>query len=338
MNKEIPRLYFLDIVKILTLIAIMILHTNEFIFYTETFPHGWLAPVYNFILLVIARPFTLGGQILVAIIYFLFGLTDKSKRSLLKIAAFAFLGQLILAIVFQKPEWDIYIFLAFCNFALVGLPRKLLVSPITLIVSFLMIWIPSSFYQSFFSDNIIWDIVSGRMSAHNSGSWPLLPWLFHSIMFFNLGLMARNHYSSLTRWHKSEYAIWPICLLFSLPFIGAYYWVPVGANYYNFVFNQPPHIYWANFWYFAFFIRLAFLDSIQLRIKDNKFVKWISSLAWTNHLGIVYLISIIYLGIGMMFDEVFLKNPKIFDLFFVSIFIVCELSGRLLVSLSKKIK
>lgn len=335
MTNPRERFLLLDVLKIMTLIAITVLHTNEFVFYKDIFPLGISSPAW-YAFSFYARFFIIGGQILVSIIYLLFGYAGKSRKSLLLIAGFATIGQLCLALVFQALEWDIYAFLAVTNILLL-LPIFYKRNNFVLIISFLILLIPPSLFQSLTPDSPFWVILTGKMSDYNSGSWPLLPWFFLSTLFYQIGLRLRDP-GFLRSFHPSEKFIWPLLFLASLPFVGFYYWSPAGPRFYQFAFGQDQHIFWSTFIYFLFFMRLAVLSSVQTKVKQSKFVNFISNLFWARHLGLCYLLSIIYLGIGMNFSEYFERTPWIFDLFFLSLMPVAEMAGRFFVFIVKSRK
>lgn len=313
--KEKNHLLGLDLLKIMTLLAIAILHANEFVFYQDTFPLGSKAPVW-FTMSYYARVFTLGGQILVALIYLLFGYSGKSKKSLLLISGFAFVGQIILTLIFQTFEWDIYAYICVTNLLIALIPFFHQKNPFVLMISFLMLFFPTFWFE--------WN---------TTGPWPMLPWFFLALGFYQAGVFIRD--KKFLHWRKFEYFLWPILFLLSVPSLGAYYWVPIGPGFYQFAFNQSPFVFWPNFLPFVFFMRISFLWSVQKRLLNLKVMHFISRLFWIRHLGLVYLISLLYLGIGMHFSDVLGTHPWLFDVFFIGIMPISELLGRILVSVVK---
>jgi hypothetical protein len=322
------RYYLIDIVKFLTLIAIMVLHTNEFIFYEDHFPLGWNAPFYQSVLMIEARPFSLGGQILVGLVFFLFGLFPKPRRIYLFIVCFALVGQMLLAAIFGIIEWDIYSYIAACCLTLAVVNEKYFKPWPLLVFSFLLLCIPTSFFQQFFPDSIFWDAVTGRLTRINSGSWPPLPWYFLFILTFGLGVHGRNT-NKLRTLHPWEYYFWPLFFFMGIPFIGDQYDVFIGRRFYQFVFNLDPRSFWFNYGIFIFFIRVAFLDRVQEFFHRHPSCQFLSQLSWTKHVGLIYVLSVIYVGFGSNFEAFFRSHPLIFDAFFISIFFVCEFAARL---------
>ncbi len=334
MTNKKEHLYLLDILKIMTLVSIAIFHANEFVFWEDILVHARSSPIFYYCSFF-TRFIGLGGQFLVTLIYFLFGFSGKSKKSLATIAAFAFLGQTLLALVQWELEWDIYAYIAVANLLIISLPFFFNFRLPVLIISFLFLWVPTSFFQNLLPPDPFWVIFTGQMSWYNSGSWPLLPWFFLALMNYQLGIFVRDHREEFRKIHKFEIWAWPLVLLMSLPHIGFFFKTPAGPTFYFFSFNQLPWIYWSNMTIFILLMRMSFLDSVQAKINHISFVKWISNLYWIRHLGLTYLISIIYLGMGFHLRETFKTNPALFDLFFIGIMPVSELLSRGLVKIKK---
>lgn len=332
--KAEKRFHLLDYLKLATLVAIAILHTNEFIFYEDNSPVGEKAPIW-FAVLKFARFFSIGGQILVANIFFLFGLTAKSRKSFLQIFGFCLVGQITLTLIFEVPEWDIYSYLAFTCLLIGFIPPFYRFRWNTIILSVLMLWIPTSFLKSLDS-GFLWSVLTGKVEAGLTGSWPLLPWFFLALLFYQAGLFVRHHPERSKNLKFPELSVWIILLSLSIPFAGAYYWTPLGPNYYVFNFNKSPWIFWANFIHFVFIMRLALLDKVNTALRKLPLTEFVSSLYWVRHLGITYLISICYLGIGVTQENVFRANPLAFDLFFVGLLPVSEIASRLLFAFKKR--
>lgn len=335
MNTGRTRLYMLDLIKVMTLFAIQTLHAWEFVFYEDNVVlPGSIA--YNN-LQYYARFFSLGGQVLVAVIYLLFGLQQKSRASLIRIAGFAILGQLALMFAFMENgilsfEWDIYSYIFLSNLLLLAFPRG---SWAVAVVSFLLLWVPPAFWQEHLPSGEILNVITGREGKFSTGAWAPLPWFFHALLFFNLGSLIAEKKLRLHLWEKAETFVWPILFFFSLPFLGYYFWTPIGPRYYQFNFHQSPWIYWANFLPFVFWIRIAFLTKVQERLSQSRKFRWISGLKWSTHLGPSYVIAVLYTGFMAMFDEYFRAHPLWFDAFYLSIMPVTEVTVRIFVKIKE---
>lgn len=339
MSPASERLLLIDWLKIMILAAIQTFHANEFIFFEDDFPmisnSLIYMPAYYY-----ARLFSLGGQGLVSIIYLLFGLSGKSRASLIKISVFAMLGQFILTFAFfegdylAQIEWDIYLYIAVTNLVLLYLPRANW--PLVL-TSLTVLMIPPSFWKDILPENTLMNTLIGRSDNAPQGAWPMLPWFFLALLFFNLGSLIRTEKLKLNHWYRSETFLWPILLGLSLPFLGHYYWTPIGPKFYEFNFHQSSHLFWPNFLPYILVMRLAFLDTVKEKLSQHKLSRFVSSLMWTRQLGAAYIVSILYLGLGARFEENYRENVYYYDLFFLSIMPVTEIIVRMLVSLKQKL-
>lgn len=336
MTRLRERLLLLDLQKIMMLLAIQTLHVWEFIVYSDTFNISGLTTLWAF--QWYARFFSLGGQVLVASIFLLFGLREKSRKSLLTVCAFTLLGQLALLVAFIDQgtvtfEWDIYAYLFTSTLFVTYLPRK---SLFLAALSFLLLWVPSSLWQELFPEGMLGDILTGRSGPYTMGAWPLLPWFFLALLSFQLGSLIASGKINPGRWHRWENFFWPIVVGLSLPVMGAYIMTPIGPNYYLFTFHQSPYIFWGNFLPYIFWTRVAFLDDVISWAGEKKFLVWISSLAWTRHLGLCYVTAVLYVGLGAQFDQYFIRHPHFLDAFHLTVMPVSELIVRALLRLKNK--
>lgn len=325
----------LDLIKVMTLFAIQTLHAWEFVFYQDdaVLP-GSIA--YNN-LQYYARFFSLGGQVLVAISYLLFGLQKKTPASLLRIAGFAVLGQLALMLAFMEDgivrfEWDIYSFIFLSNLLVLAFPRG---SWKIIALSILILLVPPTLWQDLAPSGEILDVITGRQGKFSTGAWAPVPWFFHALLFFQLGSLISEGKLRLSHWEKAETFVWPILFFFSLPFLGFYFRTPIGPQYYRFNFHQVPWIYWANFLPFVFWIRVSFLEKVQARLSQSRKFRWISGLKWSTHLGPCYVVAVLYTGFMAIFDEYFRAHPLQFDLFYLSIMPVAEIIVRIFVKIQQ---
>jgi hypothetical protein len=329
MKKE--RLYLLDWLKLCTLFAIQLFHTNEFIFFTDNFPLPDSTVAYP-PALAFSRLFALGGQILVAVTYLLFGLNGKSRKSLLGIAGFALVGQVILTWVFAEDsflsafEWDIYLYIALSNLVIMLRPRA---SWNLLALSGLCLLLSPPFLSEIIPAHPLSDFLIGRTGETAQGSWPILPWLFLSPFFFQIGALIREGKIRPAHWHRVETFLWPVLFGLSVPFLGHYYSSPIGPRFYEWNFHQSAHLFWTNFLPFVFIMRLSFLERVNKRLSTNALSRFVAGLMWTRYVGICYIVAVIYIGCGSDYSEEFLGNPLVFDLYFISIMPMTELIVRL---------
>ncbi len=329
------RILGLDLLKILTLVAIAIFHANEFVFFSDEFPLGWSSPILK-TFFYYARLFGIGGQVLVSIIYFLFGYTKKSRHQLLKISFFSILGQVLLGIAFKTIEWDIYSYIFSVNILIIIFPFFYSYNFYSLIFSLCVLLISPNTFQSFFEPTSFLALLTGNFNQSSSGSWPLLPWAFLAILFYQLGILARESNKFLF-WQKNEIFFWIFALVISLPGLGHYYNLPIGPNFYHFAFYQSSYIFFSNFIPFLFLGRISLLNGTQEFLANKNLPNFIYQTYWNQHLGLTYLCSILYLGIGINLKNLFFEHPFTFDLFFLGIMPISEGIARLIVLSKKKV-
>ena len=324
--------HLLDLLKMGALIAIQVLHTHEFIFFEDLFTLRDKSLFFEGVMDYIGRFFTLGGQIIVGVTFFLFGLNAKGRKALLKVSLFALLGQLILSVIFMDLEWDIYIFLSFSCLILSLIPLEKRSLKIWMMVSMGFLIVPPSFWQNTFPAGTFFDILGGRMGYHHSASWAPFPWFFLCLLFLSVGAYVREHKEAFEKWQKVDSILWPLLLILSWPVIGFYYHTPIGPHYYQFNFTQAPWIFWGNFWIYVFWMRISLINRVQDETEKNAFFRWISNLMWSRNLGLTYLVGVIYVGIGMQWDEEFKTIPYLLDVYFALIMPVSEIIVRVLIA------
>lgn len=329
------RFLGLDLLKFCTLLAIAILHVNEFVFFSDEFPLGNKSPIWH-LFSYYARVFALGGQVLISIIYFLFGYTQKTRKELLKISLFAILGQGLLSFAFKIVEWDIYSYIFVTNILISSIPLLFKRNNLTLIISFLFLWISPSYFSNLFHPESFLSLLTGQFYLSSSGSWPLLPWFFLAAFFYQLGLFIKER-NDLIIWSKWELIFWVMALGLSMPKLGFYYHLPIGPNFYHFAFYQDSITFFSNFFPFLLLGRLSLLANVQKFISNNSICRLISKSYWNQHLGLTYMSSILYLSFGMRLKDYFIEQPSLFDLFFVGIMPVSELLSRLMILIKTKI-
>ncbi len=165
--------------------------------------------------------------------------------------------------------------------------------------------IPPSVYKYIMPDGVIGNILTGRSDIAQEGAWPLLPWFFLTLLFFNLGSLIREGKLPVREWRRTETFVWPILFGLTLPFLGHYYWTPIGPRYYEFNFHQLPHLFWTNFLPFVFIIRISFLNSVRERLSRHKYSRMVGRLMWARQLGAAYIVAVLYVGFAGKFEEDF---------------------------------
>lgn len=344
MTSSIPKTRFFgfDLLRILSMVAIVTFHVNEAVFWQDQ------NPIYDFLWIyrlfsVISQHLTFSGFTIIALSFFLIG---KSRfKNFLPLAGFLLLGIAVLASFQEDPpftgfywEWDIYSFLFVSLLFLQGLvlmPRgHFVVAALAFLATWLPVWrwIPNS--ADIWSQALV-----GVCPPEGVGSWPLLPWVAWPILFFCLGRSYAQN-SSWRTWlatfGRREQGVWLGLLLLSLPLFGGFNWVPIGPHFYCHTLRLDPPVFWSTMIWVIFGMRLSMVKAINDSLGRLSWVRWISNLRWNQRFGWAYLVHLPLLGIGMLLRGVFFQHPVLFDVFFVCILPVAELLVRVLEKLFPK--
>lgn len=253
------RMYLIDLLRTMSIIAIITFHASEFIFFQDAFPYykeTFFWPIFEGYSQII--PFS--GHTVIALSFFMWGYKNKTFKNAPFVAAFILLGHVLISLNFyvdyeglKQIDWDIYPFIAV---ALLFLrPLQLLGSRLKLILTsfcFALLFLihPDSIrYDGIF--NPFKGMIFSTCFQGGSGAWPLFPWLALPLGFYLLGLVIseRKHFqASLKTITTQETVVWlalmisGLSLLFLFP-ERRYFGISVGPHYYCMIMNHPPLIF-----------------------------------------------------------------------------------------------
>jgi hypothetical protein len=328
------RAFGFDILRIISMLAIVTFHVNEAVFWQDLNPIDISLHVYRFFE-VICQHLTFSGFTIIALSFFLMG--KGSRKNYLPLFGFLALGVLVLASFQEDPpftgfyfEWDIYSFLLVSILfvqLLVFIPRWYgIVAGLAFLATWIPVWrlLPNS--PDFISQALV-----GICPPQGVGSWPLMPWLSWPILFFCLGGLYRqsaNFRHWLSQIHLKEMVIWISLLLISIPFYGAFNWVPIGPHFYCHTLRQEPYLFWATMVWIIFFMRISMVDKVNQWLSGQKWAQVIADLRWNRKFGVTYLVHLPLLGLGIYMRNLFVTEPWLFDLYYVSVLPGAELLVR----------
>ncbi|MCF8059078.1 MAG: hypothetical protein K9K67_07265 [Bacteriovoracaceae bacterium] len=344
-NGEKRYYYLLDILRLLSMAAIISFHTNEFLFYTKTFPltqKTYVFPIFD----IYSRLIPFSGQTIVALSFFLWGLRKKAFNTILKYLLLFLLGHFLVTANFNRPgmllknlEWDIYPFLAF-SFFVIHFTRKLSSSLkyFLILISSALLFVKPDIIVGQSSFNILNGMLWSTCPSGGSGAWPLFPWLALPIFFYHVGELIGKKIKFFEKIEKKEIIIWTMFLIMGLyglilVYPGGLYNVHVGAKFYCQMLNLRPFEFWSYFVWIVFFMRLSLLKSINDWGAQHEILRYLRGLYWNSHFGLTYLCHILLLYLGAQFDSFFVDNPVLFDCYFLSLFPMPEFMARFLINI-----
>lgn len=335
----------IDLLRLIWLFAIIYFHTLETFFYNNDYTLHFGESLFSFFQYPV-RSLTFSGFAIVSLSSFLLGWITMDKRKWATLMGVLALGALFLSWLEGDEEkifyiqWDIYYF-HFASFALIGIlqVRRSLLYTTTLLslpLLFLPVW---QWDHTLDSYGYIKDLLLGDCSRQvGQGSWPLLPWIAIPLTMYSLAKWIQSNTKIKQCFHfphPHEWYVWAVLLITSLPWIGGYFWTPIGPDFSCYVHRRPPIEFWSQWIWVIFFMRLSFIESINKKLKQQTWLHPISNLQWSKNMGLAYAIHFVFLNLGHNFTDHFQTNALYLDIFFLSLLTGVELTCRLLTTTAK---
>ncbi|MEK7355768.1 MAG: hypothetical protein AAB250_04935, partial [Bdellovibrionota bacterium] len=164
--------------------------------------------------------------------------------------------------------------------------------------------------------------------------WPILPWIGIIWMPYAIGAWDRltspaKESSRLGAWRKWEWALWPVLLIASIPQLGVFYEITLGPMFACFSFRQAPFVFWSNFVFVVFLLRVSLLESVQTKLERFAVARAIGRLRLNQSFGISYLIHYTLIeAIVYFWRPVLAASPDLALVAMLSILPVTEISVR----------
>jgi hypothetical protein len=350
MTQKSNHLYLLDLLRTLSMLAIITFHANEFIFFTPEFP----AQINSYAYLLLenySRLIPFSGQTIVALTFFLWGWRKKAFSRVIPFFFVFLIGHLLVTLNFYQAnyalnnlEWDIYPFLM-VSFCVLSLTRKLTlpVKKVLCALSFTFLLVPPDLIKVDSSLNLFDGMLWSTCFMGGSGAWPLFPWLSLPLLFYHGAEIAWTYQEKLKRISPPELFIWLLLLLGAVSSILFIYplslfHVNIGAKFYCDIFTLGPLEYWSYFFFPVVIGRLSLVERINSKCSRMKFFHLLKSLKWNSAFGMTYILHIVVLFIGSQWDASYYQNHWFYDLFFLSVIIVPEVLSRSILFLKSAVQ
>ncbi len=321
------QLHLINLLKLISIFAIITLHLNEFLFYLDSNPLNDASFIYP-VIANISRYIPFSGHTIIFIIFFTWGLKKKRVKSPLVFVGILCLVHALLNLpfiqwsenIFEQFEWDIYPFIIISYFVVVLLDRIKRLSLSIILFSIFFLSIPTHYFQDSFNLFILKNIFVGNCKEGFAGAWPLIPWIFLPILAYFCAPVIKEQKS----FKKVEILFWLPALILGYTQFGLVYDTPIGPEFYCYMLNVPPVTMWGNFIFTLFIIRLSVLDSLQHYLNKSSTVKFVSNLSWSKHFGFCY-ITHLFILITLSFFKDIAQTPIVFDLIALLIFPITEI-------------
>ncbi len=347
MNITSQRFIGIDILRLFSIVAIVHFHAHETTFFLDHLAPG-LTYSLNAVLEHYSRFMAFSGFTIIVLTFFLTGLSNSSEKQTLKLLALLWLGFLALALVEAEAdqifyfEWDIYPFLLVSFTVIFFLRHKprffLLVALLLTPLLFLPVW---QWLEPTLSSDFLRAMLVGDCNKPGGGGWPILPWISLPVLFYSVG----RHYTKsqhfrdfMSKLRPAEITIWVILLAFSIPWLGAFYPVPIGPGFNCFVHRRPSIELWSHLIWIIFFTRISLCSSINQWLGRQPWAIFIARMHWSRHFGVCYLLHFLWIACGTLLTPLFLKSPLAYDLMFISIFPATEFTSRIFFAIWRTFK
>lgn len=337
-----PRkhLFLIDLIRLISMVAIITFHSTEFVFYTDHILIKDQTILYQ-ILHPFARLIPYSGHYIIFLSFFLIGFTKKIYKQLFRWLLLFLSAHVLVLLAFHEGslknfsfEWDIYPFLMTSFLAIHGLRNrgeKFLLG--VAVASLMTLIVPIGNLNFSIDSPFMRMILVGICGEKNVGSWPLIPWLSLPLFAYSLGFLSRSFEAKLKKMTISEGILWGVLLIsasygyitYHLPVLADF---PIGNGFYCFILRRSSPEFWSSFFPALFLVRLSLLDTFSNRLESSKWSQVIADLSWNKNFVLTYIIQLSLLFLGSHFDEVFLKFPLTFDLFILLLFVGSEFLGR----------
>jgi hypothetical protein len=283
----------IDVVRALSFFAVIVFHTSYALWAgagVENVPvrDFWSAPVEDF-----ARALSFSGFTLLFLSFFLFGWKQEPRKKWLRLWLIlcAFFAVWAAAGGDFPYIWDIYPYLL----VVIGLILLVRLWPpwILALAGGLLTSVPFWNLEAFFN----WPVwLSGPLfgsclRGDDLGEdWPLLPWIGYPIFAYGLGSLTYKYSLKLKRFTLWEAAVWILVLLSSLPYLGDYFFTPLGNSFACYIFRRPAEVFWAHQIWVIFLIRLNFIAAVARQIEGLRWIQWLSQRPLNQYFVLAYFL------------------------------------------------
>ncbi len=334
-----------DIIRLVSFIPIVMYHLLEAVWgdHRDLFqPVMSTDPLFWNFIYEFMRVLSFSGFSIFLLTFFLMGFSAERRKVNGPLIALLALGWIIFCWAYEGFShlfifWDVYPLIAVSLLFIQLVLRFTKIKEIYFgLFGFILTLVP--FWEfSFFSTLSLRTqmVLVGNCEAGLSG-WPVLPWMGLAIFAYSGGRWIKPYIKNTgdeagLPFTKPERFIWPIVLLISVFFWGAYYQVNLDMlNVFDcLTYRQSPLEFWAHLIWIVFFIRLSLVPAVQRYLQAN--FKSVSQFATSKNFAFVYFYSfVVTSAIALPMSSRLQREPNLFTLYMVVNWIFIEITARFL--------
>jgi len=324
-NKKVvmDRIYGMDLIRVLSFIAIIFHHFTSRLWYSQEFSpfngkglgmgegvwYWQWAEVYS-------RSVSFSGYTILFLTSFLIAFTAQGSEKARRLISYMLIAWILWSITeygetpFLLP-WDIFPLIAF-GLSIVVLISKFLKKPNLwlLLAGIILLFVPFWRFDSLNQLPIYLKHILIGDCELDVADWPILPWVGLILCGYSLGRLAKLHRVSLQEVRKVEVIFWLLLLSWTPFFWGSFYKIKFGDLYGCEVSRQEPIVFMAHWLWILMLMRMSLISGVQNKLSQSLSVHWISGLQINKNFGVAYFIHLFLIEfVVAVFKWELIKDP-----------------------------
>jgi uncharacterized membrane protein len=300
MTPTVPRYHGLDLIRLLSFIAICIFHITFIHYFTASIEIAQHSVIFT-LMEYFARSLAFSGFTVAALTSALTALSGQGLKKRLRLFTFLVFGWCVFSVLIERGDmllmWDIYplIFVGILS-ATAAETLHPWGSRALGIVGLMMLWVPFWELRQLVTLPHELKVALGFGDCQvDQVEWPVLPWIGLIWLGYAIGQSLREIWqtkrSDALRLTLAEGAVWGILLAASTAEFGAFYHINLGEFFACEAYRQTPLTWWAHMLWPLFALRLSVEPRVQSWLARRTLCRLVSGLAVSRKFWIAYITS-----------------------------------------------
>jgi hypothetical protein len=298
---QVTRFLGLDIVRLVSFIAILIFHISFVHFYSPSIESAAEHPLIK-MLETYARTFSFSGFTIVFLTSLLTAYSGKGLAKRGRLMIFLIFGWAIFSALMAGSgnlllTWDVYplilVGILTATLAEMGAPWF---SRILAILGLALLFVPFwEWSQPLWMSTDLATVMGFGDCTQHLIEWPVLPWI--GLVWGGYGVgqglreMRQAERLMALRMSPVESLTWAVVLMASLPQLGAFFDIRLGRYFACDAYRQPPLTWWSHLLWVFFAVRLSVEPRIAAWCTSNSLCMRIGNLAISRKFWVAYFCS-----------------------------------------------
>lgn len=298
---ERSRFYGLDLIRLMSFVAIAFFHISLIHYYELDVPLSDVSIIAAGIE-VYSRLLSFSGFTIVLLTSFLTAYSNASFKARLRLYSVLLVAWVILSSLMNTDydsvlAWDIYplFIVGIITAAIAAQMRRFLIN-ILGVIGLGMLWVPFWEYAGQLTLNSTLANVFGFANCSTEiAEWPLLPWIGLVWLGFSLGnemkLVMQSGSTRRLVIPKLEFAVMVSVLMISLLNWGPFYHIQLGDRFSCDAYRMPPLIFWSHLIWPLYLMRISVDPRVNRWLSKFSLMRWVSGLAISRKFWAAYILN-----------------------------------------------